>query len=180
MDGTRVWEQPGEPDKLYFVHVGTGGKNLLALALPNRRVPPTIASLYDIDNSLIWMHTIDGVDVSGSVSSWDYTAAISYKKQIKHGGKEVPVRYVTFIGRSGSNEWEKGGIFFQPKLISFTRDGLLVYDDLSVYSLDLTGKVNSKVKLPARVRLCRTDSTGNNIVLYCGDGNLYCIKAKSK
>lgn len=180
IDGTGVWQQPGDPDKLYSVSVTGAGRHLLAVGTPNRRLPVAVASLYTVENSLVWTLSLDGLDVTARVSHLGYTTAFSYKKLITQKDKQVAARYVSLVGRRGTEAWEKGGLFFQPQLAAITRDGLLVHDDRSLYGLDLTGKVSSMLKLPATVRLCRTDSAGSRAVIYCGDGNLYCVSVKAK
>lgn len=180
IDGTGVWQQPGDPDKLYSVAVAGAGRHLLAVGTPNRRLPIAVASLYTVENSLVWTRSLDALDVTARVSHLGYTTAFSYKKLIAQKDKQVAARYVSLIGRRGAEEWEKGGLFFQPQLAAITRDGLLVHDDRSLYGLDLTGKVSSMLKLPASVRLCRTDAAGTRAVVYCGDGNLYCVSVQAK
>lgn len=180
LDGTKIWQQPGDPDKLYSVSVSAAGKHVLAVGVPNRRLPNAVVSLYTVENNLLWTRTVDGLDVRGDILNLGYGAALSYKKVITQKDRDVAGRYISLVSRSGGQQWQKGGMFFQPQFIAFTREGMLVHDDRSLYGLDLSGKVTSMLKLPATVRFCATDSAGRSIVVYCGDGNLYSLAVKTR
>lgn len=180
LGGKKIWEQPGDPDKLYYVQVGAGGKDVIVVGTPNRRLPIAELSLYAADNHLLWTRSVDGLDVATDLSGASNYAAVSYKKTIEHKGKDAPARYVTLINSKGEEVWEKGGLFFKPRLSVLSRDGVLVYDEHALYGLDLSGKVSSMLKMPATVRLCQSDLLGKRTLVYCGDGHLYCIVMEPK
>jgi WD40 repeat protein len=177
-DGDSQWVKPGEPDKLYFVQIDRSSTSLLALALPNRRLPHAVLSLIDKNGATIWNKDVDGEEARASLSPAGRHAAVGFLTYLEHKGKRIPERHVSFYNDRGRLLWDRGGMFFKPRLISvLSSSEVLVFDNKLIYTLDEQGKVSAKANLPAVPQTFWTDRTGRQVLISSG-GKLYYFTVK--
>ena len=87
-------------------------------------------------------------------------------------------RKVAVYSAKGQPLWEKGGLFFSPRLVALSPTGssVIVSDGKSsFYNIESTGKIRSKLKLEGTIRTCVPSNDCRRILTYCGDGLLYLI-----
>ncbi|MGB9589104.1 MAG: hypothetical protein ACPL7O_13070, partial [Armatimonadota bacterium] len=96
------------------------------------------------------------------------------------GESQVVERRVAVYSTVGRLLWEKGGLFFAPHLVALSPKGssVIVSDgEKSLYNIDNRGKLLSKYTLPATLRETVASEDGRAILIYCGNGWLYLVRA---
>jgi hypothetical protein len=102
--------------------------------------------------------------------------AVSYANYISRKGEGIIERKVAVYRSDGHLLWEKGGLFFGPRLMALSPTGssVIVSDgEHSIYNLDRRGKILSKFDMAGGIRKAVSSEDGRRILLHCGDGWLY-------
>ncbi|MDI6829146.1 MAG: hypothetical protein QME62_11760, partial [Armatimonadota bacterium] len=90
-------------------------------------------------------------------------------------------RKIKVYNTKGNVLWEKGGLFFSPRLVAISPSGSSVITSdgkSSLYTILSNGKIRSKLSLGGVIRTCISSNDCCRILIYCGDGWLYLVGAK--
>lgn len=174
IDGSDEWVLPGDQDKLHFVQTDEHAESILDLAVPNRRVPYAVLTLMDRTGAMFWRKQLEGYEMKAALSRTGRFTAIGYMTYIEHKGKQIPERRVALFDDAGRMLWDKGGMFFKPRLLGVTSgNSVLAYDEKFLYILDSKGKVAVKENLAASITGAWIDPFAANVAVTCANGRLY-------
>ena len=176
LDGEFQWRSRFEPDRQYEFHAGADSRSILGLIQGTQYKPGAEVKFWDSGGSLLWTKSLDGFDAHALVSPQSQYVAVSYAGYVSRKGEGIIKRKVAVYRYSGKPAWEKGGLFFGPRLIALSPDGssVIVSDgEHSIYNMDRQGKILSKLDLKASARKWVATEDGSRILIYCGDGCLY-------
>jgi len=105
--------------------------------------------------------------------------AISYADYLAKSNTGIVERKVAVYGANGQLLWDKGGLFFEPRLVALspTGESVIVSDGgKSLYNINAKGKILSKDTLNGTIRKTLSSEDGRYVLLYCGDGYLYLVR----
>lgn len=176
--GELKWHTRNSTDRQYDLRISADGKTILGM-IPGRFLSPHIElRLWNSDGKSIWMQTLDGYDGHCLVSPTSQYIALSYADIISHKSSEIIERKVAVYKTDGELLWEKGGLFFGPRLVALSPKGssVIVWDGAkSLYNIDRSGRILSKLILGGKVRKALPTEDGRKVIIYCGDGWMYLL-----
>jgi outer membrane protein assembly factor BamB len=174
--GAFQWRSKHETDRQYELCISADGRRILGILSGTQHDPGIEFALWDAGGKRLWNRSLDGFDTRALISPKSQYVAISYASFLRD---EVMERKVAVYGSDGELLWEKGGLFFSPYLVALSPTGssVIVSDgERSLYNIDRRGKVLSKLALGGTIRKTVASEDGRTILLYCGDGWLYCMR----
>jgi len=176
LDGRFQWRSECEPDRQYELHASADSRSILGVIPGTQYKPGAELRFWDSGGKLCWRQTLDGFDARALVSPQSQYVAVSYASYISRKGEGIIERKVAVYRSDGHLLWEKGGLFFGPRLMALSPTGssVIVSDgEHSVYNLDRRGKILSKFDMAGGIRKAVSSEDGRRILLHCGDGWLY-------
>lgn len=176
ISGRFLWRSRHDTERQYEVQVSADGRAILAMLPGVSRSEPTEVALWDGGGSLLWRRNITGFDVKALISPDGRFIAVSYVRFLSPGKSDMKERKVAVFRADGSVAWEKGGLFFGPRLVALSPRGssVIVTDGVKwLFRIDGKGRILSKMTLGGTVRKILASDDGGRILLYCGDGWLY-------
>jgi WD40 repeat protein len=175
--GEDVWDVSGEMDRIYRIF-WVGPKFITYLGSSNRSGKSPVAYVVRSESgTLLWAYGFDDGDESASAQTSDTAGltAISFALPKQISGGVLMEQRLAVIDRSGQMQWEKGGPFWSPTLISLTPDqnGMVVYDgQRTLYRLDAQGRTVAKAFLSDVLKKWSVSSDGSSLLVYTHDGQL--------
>lgn len=179
LGGEFHWRNDHDDSRQYELHASADARTILGLLPATQRDPGFELCLWDSGGKLLWQHSLDGFDARALVSPESQYVAISYADFLSKEGSGIIERKVAVYKADGDLLWEKGGLFFGPRLIALSPKGssVIVSDgERSLYNIDKRGRILSKLSLEGTVRKTVSSEDGCRILLYCGDGWLYLVR----
>jgi WD40 repeat protein len=177
IDGDLQWKTKHDSENQYQIQVSADGHSILG-TLPGAPESPKIQMcLWNSSGSLMWKQDIVGFDGRALVSPQSQYAAISFARKVSANSKMLE-RKVAVYKASGDLWWEKGGLFFGPRLVALSPTGssVIVSDgDRHLYNIDKSGRILSKLALSAALQDEMSSDDGRIILAYCSDGSLSLI-----
>jgi hypothetical protein len=171
--GALKWSSPHAVERQYDLKVSLDGKMVMEL-IPGRPLSPRIElGLWTSEGKLLWRHALDGYEGRALISPASQFIALSYSYVISHRSTEIVERKVAVYRADGSLAWQKGGLFLGLNLVALSPKGssVIVWDgEKTLYEIDSTGRVRSKLMLPGMVRQAVSTDDGRRILLYCSNG----------
>lgn len=176
INGKFLWRSMHTTDRMYDVQVSADGRAILCTLPGINHEAPTEIGLWDNGGQCLWQRNINGFDPKALVSPESLYVALSYARYLSPGKSEIAERRVVVFRSDGSLAWEKGGLFFGPRLVALSPKGssVIVTDGVkSLFRINGNGKILTKMTLGGTVRKILTTDDGSRVLLYCGDGWLY-------
>lgn len=176
IDGKFLWRSMHTTDRQYDVEVSADGRAILCVLPGINQQSATEIGLWDNGGQCLWRRNIDGFDPKALVSPESLYVAISYARFLSPGKSDITERKVAVFRSDGSLAWDKGGLFFGPRLVALSPKGssVIVTDGVkSLFRINGKGKILTKMTLGGTVRKILAADDGSRILLYCGDGWLY-------
>ncbi|MHB0912958.1 MAG: WD40 repeat domain-containing protein [Armatimonadota bacterium] len=180
-EGTLQWSNPLVSERQYRLHVSGDGRTVLGL-LPGSRYNPDLSlMLWDKAGKRLWSKPMHGFDGCALVSPQSQYIALSYADFISRQNPDLVERKVAVFKADGTLWWEKGGLFFSPRLVALSPSGarVIVWDgERSLYNIDRRGKILSKLTLKSDIAKTLPSEEGDQILVYCDAGWLYLLDVK--
>lgn len=176
INGKFLWRSMHTTDRQYDVQVSADGRAVLCVLPGITKDSSMEIGLWDNGGRCLWRQNVRGFDPKALVSPESLYVAISYAKFLSPGKSEIAERKVAVFRPDGSLAWEKGGLFFGPRLVALAPKGssVIVTDGVkSLFRINGKGKILTKLALGGTVRQIIAADDGSRILLYCGDGWLY-------
>lgn len=178
-EGKFHWRVPHDTEIQYDLHPSMDGSKILGI-LPGKQIDPKLElSLWNSGGKQLWTRKLEGFDGHALVSPKSQYVAVSYAGFLKRkDDTDIIERKVAVFKANGELWWEKGGLFFGPRLVALSPKGssVIVWDgEKSLYNIDKRGRILSKLSLKGRLRKTIASDDGRRIMLYCGDGYLYLL-----
>ena len=179
LDGDPKWILAQESDRQYEIQNSGDGRRILGIRPSTQHTPIAEIRLWDSGGKGLWHKSIKGFDVAARISPQSQYVAVSYATILSHKDTDIIERKVTVYDARGRVSWEKGGLFFGPRLIALspTGDSVIVSDgDRSIYNIDRQGRILSKRTFEGAISMAISSEDGRRILLYCADGWLYLLE----
>ena len=176
LDGRFQWRCRCAPDRQYELHCSADSRSILGLIPGTQYKSGAEIRFWDSGGKLRWTRPLDGFDARALVSPQSQYVAVSYASYISRKDEGIIERKVAVYRSDGRPAWEKGGLFFGPRLIALSPNGssVIVSDgEHSIYNMDQRGRILSKLDLKASIRRAVSTEDGSRILMHCGDGWLY-------
>jgi len=176
IEGKFQWRSRHDTDRQYELRTSGDGRRVLGVLPGTQHDPGIEMCFWDSGGKLLWKRSLDGFDSYALVSPQSRYVAISYANFLSGEGSDIIERKVAVYKSDGRLLWEKGGLFFGPRLVALSPTGssVIVSDgERSLYNIDERGKILSKLTLGGTIRKTVSSEDGHRILLYCGDGWLY-------
>ncbi len=180
VDGDFIWRNRHSTENQYHLQTSADGKTILGLLPGARRDPKIDLRLWKSDGKTIWSRTLNGFDGCALVSPQSQYVAASYATFVSKGSRIIERKIVVFKS-DGRVWWEKGGLFFGPRLVALSPSGSSVIvqasdEENSLYNIDRQGRILSKLRLGGAVRRIISSEDGHQLLVYCSDGLLYAMR----
>lgn len=178
LEGSAKWLLEQDSKHQYGLRLSSDGKHILGVRPGTQHTPSGEICLWDSDGQGIWQRDLAGYDIEARVSPQSKYVAVSYATILKHKNTEIVERKVAVYAADGKLSWEKGGLFFGPRLVALspTGDSVIVSDgNRSIYNIDRSGRILSKRNFRSRVEMTSSSDDGRRILIYCSDGSLYLL-----
>ena len=170
------WRSWHSTELQYDMQMSLDGRSILGI-LPGKRSRPNVEiALWNSEGELQWTRSIEGFDGRALISPQSQYAAISYANFLPKKGAGMVERRVAVYKQNGNLLWEKGGLFFGPRLVALSPMGssVIVSDgESSLYNIEKSGRILSRFTLGGKVQRIIASEDGHRILLYCSDGWLY-------
>lgn len=179
LDGEPKWVLAQKSQRQYELQNSGDGKHILGVRPSTQHTPEAEICLWDSMGQGIWRRSLEGFDVTARISPQSRYVAVSYATILSHKETDIIERKVAVYDAKGKLAWEKGGLFFGPRLIALspTGDSVIVSDgDRSIYNIDRRGRILSKRTFEGPIKTSVSSEDGHRILLYCGDGWLYLLE----
>jgi len=179
LEGTQKWTLAQKSDRQYELQNSGDGKRILGIRPSTQHTPLAEICLWDSAGQGIWRRNLKGFDVAARISPQSKYVAVSYATILTHKNKDVIERKVAVYDAKGNLSWEKGGLFFGPRLVALspTGDSVIVSDGArSLYNIDRSGRILSKRTFEGEIKMAVSSEDGRRILLYCADGWLYLLE----
>lgn len=180
LHGKFQWRASHDEGRQYDLHVSADSKSILGLISATPHDPGNELCFWNASGKMLWKKPLSGFEARALVSPQSQYVAVSYADYITEG-TDIIERKVAVYQANGELSWEKGGLFFGPRLIALSPTGasVIVSDgERSLYNIDRRGRILSKLTLQGTVRQSISSEDGRSILLYCGDGWLYLLKVR--
>jgi len=181
-NGELRWRTRHDTTRQYDIRISADGRTILGI-IPGRILSPSIeVRVWNSDGKQLWKQSLNGYDGRALLSPASQYAALSYASFITHKSSEIIERKVAVYKTDGSLLWDKGGLFFGPRLVALSPRGssVIVWDgEKSIYNIDSRARILSKLMLGGRIRKAISTDDGRQIFLYCGDGWAYMLNVES-
>ena len=177
--GTFLWRIKQDTDRQFELDVSVDGRRILGMLPATQHDPDIQLCFWESGGHLIWKRPINGFDARALVSPQSQYVAVSYANFLSKEDSDIVERKVAVYGSDGHLLWDKGGLFFGPRLVALSPKGssVIVSDgERSLYNIDKNGKILSKLSLKGTIRKTLSSEDGHKILLYCGDGWLYLMQ----
>lgn len=178
LEGSAKWLLEQETKQQYELHLSTDGRHILGVRPGTQHTPSGEICLWDSDGQGIWQRDLSGYDIEARISPQSRYVAVSYATILKHKNAEIVERKVAVYAADGRLSWEKGGLFFGPRLVALspTGDSVIVSDgNRSLYNMDRSGRILSKRSFRAKIEMTASSDDGRRILIYCSDGSFYLL-----
>jgi outer membrane protein assembly factor BamB len=177
LTGHTKWLDKGEMDRRY--EIGSVGPRFVTyIGSSNRHGrSPTVYVVRGSTGQALWTYSLDDDSYNAAAATIDTAGltGISYTRPRQIGSHSVNEQRLTSIDRTGQMQWEKGGLFWAPKLICITPDqsGLVVYDGKrKLYRLDSQGRTVATAVLSDELRKWSVSADNTSLVVYTHDGQM--------
>lgn len=178
--GRFQWRYRHSRDVRYHLCISGDGRRILGILAGTADDPEMEFCLWDSGGKRLWKRSMSAFDGRAVLSPQSRYVAVSYACYLGDGESQAVERRVAVYSSVGRLLWEKGGLFFAPHLIALSPKGssVIVSDgEKSLYNIDSRGKLLSKYTLPATLRETVASEDGRAILIYCGNGWLYLVRA---
>jgi outer membrane protein assembly factor BamB len=176
VDGTFQWKTQHNTENQYNIQASADGATIMGI-LPGKQSNPKLElGLWNSDGKQLWQRNISGFDGRALVSPTSQYVAASYASALP-GDSGMIERKVTVYKNDGSLLWEKGGLFFGPRLVALSPTGssVICWDGASsLYNINSKGKMLSKLRFGGTIDQIVTSEDGHIILVYC-KGWLYSL-----
>ena len=176
LKGRFQWRCRNDETRQYDLHISADSRGIVGVIPATIHDPRAELAYWDSGGKLIWEQPIKGFEAHALISPKSQYVAVSFTSFLSEKGDGIVERRVAVYRSNGTLLWEKGGLFFEPKLVALspTGDAVIVSDgERSLYNIDRRGRILSKLILPGTIRKAMSSDDGRRILLYCGDGYLY-------
>ena len=176
LKGTFQWRSRHPEGRQYDLHISADSRGIVGVIPATIHDPHAELAYWDSGGKLCWKQPVDGFEAHALISPQSQYVAMSYASFLSERGDGIIERRVAVYQSNGKLLWEKGGLFFEPRLIALSPTGstVIVSDgERSLYNIDRRGRILSKFTLPGIIRKALSSDDGHRILLYCGDGYLY-------
>lgn len=176
LKGTFQWRSRHPEGRQYDLHISADSRGIVGVIPATIHDPRAELAYWDSGGKLCWKQPVDGFEAHALISPQSQYVAMSYASFLSERGDGIIERRVAVYQSNGKLLWEKGGLFFEPRLIALSPTGstVIVSDgERSLYNIDRRGRILSKFTLPGIIRKALSSDDGHRILLYCGDGYLY-------
>ena len=176
LKGAFQWRCRHAEDRQYDLRVSADSRGIVGVIPATIHDPKAELTYWDSGGKLLWQQPVKGFEAHALISPQSQYVAMSYANFLSDKGDGIIERRVAVYRSNGRLLWEKGGLFFEPRLIALSPTGstVIVSDgERSLYNIDQRGKILSKLTLPGTIRKALSSDDGRRILLYCGDGYLY-------
>ena len=178
-----------DPTRQYDVCLSGDGST--AVGVSARAPRETEARLHAWDAGTgrpLWAQDLDAFHPEVLTSRQGRFVAVTYVKMLSYHTGQVVERKVALYDRQGKRLWEKGGLFFSPRLVALSADGarLTVTDGAStLYTLDVRGRIVSRLRLSPHpktgvmpvIKEAVASEDGKYLLLRRGDDRISLLKA---
>ncbi|HAH88367.1 MAG TPA: hypothetical protein DCL60_13450 [Armatimonadetes bacterium] len=175
-DGTFQWKTQHNTENQYNLQASADGATIMGI-LPGKQSNPEIElGLWNSEGEQLWARKINGFDGRALVSPTSQYVAASFATALP-GDSNMIERKVAVYKNNGDLLWEKGGLFFGPRLVALSPTGssVICWDGAnSLYNINSKGKMLSKMKFGGVIDKIVTSEDGHIILVYC-KGWLYAL-----
>lgn len=174
--GGQIWSRKIITEHQYDLTASRDGKMILGVFAGSLKTQMISINMYTKTGLPLWRQTIKGYDACALISPDGKQVGISYATTIQSKKTEMLERRVAVYSTTGELLWEKGGLFFAPRLVAHSpaQSAVIVTDcENSLYSMDKTGKITSKITLGGNIGLIYASPHSGSIILYSRDGYLH-------
>ncbi len=143
LDGRRRWWHRREPGRFWLETAAQGALVLTVFEQPGVR-PRSGFELYTAMGRRLCSVSLEGLEPRAAVSADGGRVALSYRRKLTSGDRQVMERRVGMWTARGTRLWEVGGLFFKPVLAGLVEEppGVVVAEDYSLLSaLDAGGRL---------------------------------------
>ena len=178
LDAKLRWSCRNDSERAYDLQTSADGRTILGLAPANQQNPGMNLCLWNADGKELWKRKLLGFDGRALVSPQSQYVAVSYADYLSHGKSEFLERKVSVYNASGQLLWEKGGLFFGPRLIALSPKGtsVICWDGKdALFNINSSGRILSKMILGGQIKKVISSDDGKRILLYCSDGWMYLL-----
>lgn len=191
LDGTPrplQYEDP-ESDRAHSVCLSADGSTAVATSARGPREAEARVTVWDTENGRrLWSENLEAFRPDALTSHNGQLIAVAYVKALSYRTGAAVERKLALFDRTGQRLWEKGKLFFSPRLVAFAADGsrLTVTDGAgAIYTLDARGRFQSKLRLPANpstgvvpgIRQVIASEDGEWLLIHRGDGQITLLRA---
>lgn len=183
IDGRLLWRTKLHSPRTYEMTATANGQVIQTFVPGTKDVPSTELALWGSDGQPLWAKSLNGYDARALISPQGQRIAVSYAAQVSPKHPEMIERRIVVYEADGTPLWEKGGLFFGPRLVALSPDGtsVIVSDGSNtLYRIDSSGRILSKVSVGGKLRNIISAEDGSKVVFYCDDGWLYEMTAGKK
>ncbi|MCL6518253.1 MAG: WD40 repeat domain-containing protein [Armatimonadetes bacterium] len=173
-----LWRYGHYNDRQYDLQVSADGNTILGVQPGSQHRPVTEVCLWNTQGRLLWRQKVEGFEPFARVSPRSQYVAISFAKYLSRSRSHMLERKIKVYSAKGNLLWEKGGLFFSPRLVAISPTGSSVIASdgkSSLYNIQSDGKIRSKLTLGGVIRTCIPSNDCRQILIYCGDGWLYLV-----
>lgn len=174
------WRYRHNRDVRYHLCISGDGRRILGVLPGTADDPDMEFCVWDSGGKRLWKRSMSAFDGRAVLSPQSRYVAVSYACYLGDSESQAVERRVAVYSSVGRLLWEKGGLFFAPHLVALSPKGssVIVSDgEKSLYNIDDRGKLLSKYTLPATLRETVASEDGRAILIYCGNGWLYLVRA---
>ncbi|MBD0276295.1 MAG: hypothetical protein ICV73_30775 [Acetobacteraceae bacterium] len=191
LDGTPrslQYEDP-EPDRAHAVCLSVDGSTAVAVSARGPRESHARVTVWETETGRrLWSEDLDAFRPTALTTDNGDFIAVAYVKALSYRTGAAVERKLALFDRQGRRLWEKGKLFFSPRLVALSRDGsrLTVTDGGdTIYTLDARGHFLSKLHLPAHpgtgivpgIREVIASEDGGWLLIHRGDGQITLLRA---
>ena len=177
--GIFQWRSRQNTNRQYELDISGDGMRIIGVLPATQNDPDIQLCLWESGGHLLWKRPLNGFEARALVSPQSQYVAISYANFLSKENSDIIERKVAVYKSNGQILWDKGGLFFDPRLVALSPKGssVIVSDGKhSLYNIDKRGKILSKLTLSGTIRETISTEDGERILLYCGDGWLYMMR----
>ena len=177
LGGEMLWSAKCDSERQFELHVSADSKSIVGVIPATQYNTGAQVRFWNSDGHTVWTQHLDGYDAHALVSPQSQYVAVSFANSIpSRKGGHVIERKVAVYKADGRLLWEKGGLFFGPRLVALSPTGSSVIASdgaRSIFKIDRQGRILSKMNMNGSIRTAVSTEDGHRVLLYCGDDWLY-------